>query len=236
MRLLLALAASLLLHLLPGLLDWGPGQWGNAPPTVGRAVFVVSLAGRSEQDAAPLAIDTAAGKEDRQASSAAADSSPPVAPAEPPPPASEIAVTLGHQRLAAYLPPYLARADTLNVPDGAWYFPASELTVPPRLVDALSLDAVEPEAREEALRGRLVLRVYLARDGKVDRVEVAASTLPATLQEAVAAAVSKARFRPGEIQGVAVTSSTRFEINLDASDGGASHLTDRQYLRTTRPH
>ena len=49
----------------------------------------------------------------------------------------------------------------------------------------------------------------------------------ATDAEAAVAAFSRLRFRPGEIQGVAVSSESRFEVAFNVREVGSSHATDR---------
>jgi len=129
--------------------------------------------------------------------------------------------------LAADVPPFPALPVLPKPPPGSRYFRRSELTV-----GAVPLDepAIEPpdDSAGDALRGgTVVLRVFLAADGAVDGVEVASSSLPPAFGEAAVAAFSRLRFRPGEIQGVAVSSESRFEVAFDAFDAGGSHASDR---------
>jgi len=102
-------------------------------------------------------------------------------------------------------------------------------------VAAVPLDepAIEPpgDSAGHALPGgKVVLRVFLAADGALDRVEVASSSLPPAYDQAAVAAFSRVRFRPGEIQGVAVSSESRFEVGFDDGDPGSSHASDRHGL------
>ena len=45
---------------------------------------------------------------------------------------------------------------------------------------------------------------------------------PSVFDEAAVAAFANLRFRPGEIEGVAVTSQTAFEVYFDDSESGRS--------------
>ncbi len=216
----MALLTSLLLHLLAVLL---------LQQAVGTAAT-----GQPESAAVRVTLRAADGQ---QAPVSVAAELPTLPPADPPPAAARapaaseaLLATLGERRLAAYVPPYLATV--LNVPQGAWYFSRAELSVPPQLQDEPLLQSPPDAAGSAApVTGKLVLRVFVGAAGAVERVEVASSSLPPAFEEAVVAAFSRVRFRPGEIEGVAVTSETHFELMFDAGELGRSHATDRAGIR-----
>jgi len=232
-RLLWALAGSLLLH-------WGvwtvlrPGA-GAAGPVLVRSTVFATL--RSTARAAPPAVIEVPG----DATPAASPDAPSVRvaesePALPPEPAesaqaTSLVATLGQQRLEAQLPPYLVAPFSIDASQGPWYFPRSELTVAPKLLDEPLIPQPEKPGTAGQRTGKVVLRVFVSAGGTVDRVEVAGSSLPAVFDEAATAAFARLRFRPGEIEGVAVNSETRFEIVFDSSETDGSHATDRVGIR-----
>ncbi len=214
-RLLVALLTSLLLHLLAGLLL--------------QQAVATAATGQPESAAVLVTLRAAVGRQPPQA----ADAEPPPLPPNAGPPAVERApetseallATLGERRLAAYVPPYLATI--LNVPQGSWYFSRAELSVPPQLQDEPLLQLPPDHGGAAPAAGKLLLRIFVGASGAVERVEVASSSLPPAFDEAAVAAFSRVHFRPGEIEGVAVTSETRFEVVFDGSELGRSHSTDR---------
>jgi TonB family protein len=115
----------------------------------------------------------------------------------------------------------------LDAPQGPWYFRRSELTVAPKLLDEPLIAQPEKPGAAGPRTGKVVLRVFVSAGGAVDRVEVASSSLPAVFDAAASAAFAHLRFRPGEIEGVAVNSETRFEIVFDGSETDSSQATDR---------
>jgi hypothetical protein len=136
-RLLWALTGSLLLH-------WGvwavlrPGA-GAVGPGLGRSTVFATL--RSTARAAPPAAIEAPGDEILAASADAPSThvaeSEPALPPEPAESAdaTSLLATLGQQRLEAQLPPYLVAPLAIGASLGPWYFPRSELTVAPKLLD-----------------------------------------------------------------------------------------------------
>ncbi|MEF8719389.1 MAG: TonB family protein [Candidatus Accumulibacter necessarius] len=145
----------------------------------------------------PPAAKHVARAEGRPAAARAADS---------PEPAALVAAR-GQRRLAADIPPYLLEPWVVNAPLAGWYFSRAELTVPPVLQDAPRLQFPDGE-RCAAGRGRVLLRVFLGVGGAVEGIEVLSSDPPSVFDEAAVAAFANLRFRPGEIEGVAVTSQT----------------------------
>ena len=206
-----ALLVSLLLHLLLAMLL----QWASGPVGQPRAGALVATLRGDVGESLPVVSATDASPE--AAAQAGASGIP-----------ESLQATLGERSLAAHVPPYLA--SVLNVPSTAWYFPPAELTRPPVLLDAPQLPLPDNAGGAASPGGKAVLRVFIAADGTVDRSEVAGNLSPA-YQEVLLNAVSRLRFRPGEIEGVAVSSETRFAVELDASDTGSSHASDRLRLR-----
>lgn len=221
-NLLPALAASLVLHLLLlSLIRLAGNPAGEGTPGRGTAAAGLALSVRVSQQAqqashrAPLPVPALEG-----------DAALPDAPALPPAPEEGVvAATLGHRRLAEYRPPYLAQAEVVASPPGGWYFPRAQLTVEPRLQDEPALDLPDSVAGGAPRAGKLVLRVFVGFGGAVDRVEISQSSLPTEYEEAAVAAFAAVRFRPGELEGVPVSSELRFEIAFDPSLSGSSHLT-----------
>ncbi len=219
--LLLALAISLVLHLLAlRVLAPAGNAAGEGAPGRGTAAARMALSVRVSQQAqqamqrAPAPLPSVAGD-------AAAGEVPALPPA---PEEGMLAATLGHRRLAEHMPPYLVQAEVFESPSGGWYFPRSQLTVAPRLQDEPALDFPPGAAKGAPPAGKLVVRVFIAAGGAVDRVEISRSTLPTAYEEAAVAAFAAVRFRPGELEGVPVSSETRFEIVFDAQTAGSSHL------------
>jgi TonB family protein len=236
-RLLWALAGSLLLH-------WGvwavlrPGA-GAVGPGLGRSTVFATL--RSTARAAPPAAIEAPGDEILAASADAPSTrvaeSEPALPPEPAESAdaTSLLATLGQQRLEAQLPPYLVAPLAIGASLGPWYFPRSELTVAPKLLDEPLIPQPEKPGTTGPRTGKVVLRVFVGAGGTVDRVEVAGSSLSADFDAAAAAAFARLRFSPGEIEGVAVNSETRFEIVFDGGETDGSHATDRVSVGDLRP-
>jgi len=149
-----------------------------------------------------------------------------------PSPAVDLLVALGQRRLEANVPAYLSQPAVVHSLAGGWYFSRADLTVPPKLLNEPELPAAGMSAAGMAGRGgKVVLRVFVGADGAVDRVEVLKSNVSPAFEEAVVNAFSQVRFRPGEIEGVAVTSETRFEITFEGMDTDGSHATDHVAFR-----
>lgn len=243
--LLWALAASLSLHLVAlAMIEVAAGSAGarlaGSPPSA----LVATLLGPAGRDAA------------------GETTSPGVLPAAPAPAAEEGEAVetaplaqdlrdrvevLGQRRLAAYLPPYLSEASSetsseapalkslADSPLGPWYFPRSHLTRPAALQDEPQITAPPRAAGEAPASGKVVLRVFVGAGGAVERIDVASSTLPADYDAAAVAAFSRLRFRPGEIEGVAVTSEARFEIAFAAGEIGSSHVAGSKAAQAAPP-
>jgi len=113
------------------------------------------------------------------------------------------------------------------IPANTAYFRRSELTLPPVLQDEPLIDAPEEMGNGKKKGGKLVLRLFVNASGEVDRVTVDSSSSPTAFEEAAVAAFLPLRFRPGEIDGVAVSSQVVFEIDFDKQALGASRSSDR---------
>ncbi|MEF8698211.1 MAG: TonB family protein [Candidatus Accumulibacter sp. UW26] len=215
-RLFAALLASLLLHLL---------LWSLHRPVLPSAGSQGVLAAVLLPGEADAAAPTRPGDEPLSRS----DQAPPVDdPARAQrqtgsPSAALLLTALGERRLVAQVPDYLATV--LDVPSGSWYFSPAELTVAPLLQEAPLIEAPENPDSANAGVGKVLLRVLVAADGAVDRVELESSDLPAAFADAAVAAFARLRFRPGEIDGVAVSSERRFEVRFDGRESGRSHST-----------
>lgn len=92
------------------------------------------------------------------------------------------------------------------------YFPAEKLTRQPELAEAI--DDKLNESFEAGFRGHAVIRLFLDETGKVDKVSVLESTLPIDIEGLVVRSFFKARYRPGEIDGVPVMSEMTVSADL----------------------
>ncbi|HRF73973.1 MAG TPA: TonB family protein [Accumulibacter sp.] len=239
--LLWALAASLSLHLVAlAMIQVAAGSAGarlaGSPPSA----LVATLRGPASRDARGESEDSGV----LLAASRAEEGRGQAAEAVPPEPDSRDPVeVVGQRRLAAYLPPYLSEASSetpvlgslADSPLGPWYFPRSHLTRPVALLDEPQVTAPPRAAGEESASGKVVLRVFVGAGGAVERIDVASSTLPAEYDAAAVAAFSRLRFRPGEIEGVAVTSEARFEIAFAAGEIGSSHVAGSRAAQAAPP-
>ncbi len=248
-KLPLALGASLLLHLgalavlqctLGPVADVAPAPGSAATVTSGVLLTLRGSATQGTQESAG-APEGSAGNEATEAGATRAASEPGTMasegseqPAATPSVESPVAasaaplVARGQRRLAESLPPYPAQPFLPALPTGPGYFRTSELTVAAALLDEPLIEPPDDGAGDALRGGKVVLRVFLAADGAVMRVEVASSSLPPAYGDAAVAAFSRLRFRPGEIQGVAVSSESRYEVEFKGGEAGSSHASDRK--------
>lgn len=112
------------------------------------------------------------------------------------------------------------------MPEQKSYFRRSELSVAPVMQDEPLVDVSESLGRGQK-GGKLALRLFISASGTVDRIEVLRGTLPSDVEELAMAAFLPVRFKPGEIDGVAVSSQLVFEIDLDGPAKGASRSSDQ---------
>lgn len=220
-RLRWALAVSVMLHLLAlaalAAVIGAAAARLPASSTAGGTLIAASLRPASGQpglvrSAAPARESPAPGREEVAVAELAAVS-----------PDGAKVVALGQRRLAAHLPPYLAAPPVLDVQPGPWYFRATELTRAAALQEAPVLAPPPAAAGQRLPAGKVVLRVLIGATGDVDRVDVAGSSLPPDYEAAAVAAFAPLRFRPGEIEGVPVSSELRLEVSFEAGDNGRSH-------------
>jgi TonB family protein len=94
------------------------------------------------------------------------------------------------------------------------YFAASWLSVKPYPLRRVDLEL--PQAKNGIeYYGTVRLEVYINADGGVDRVDAAASTVPAEFRDDAVKAFSQARWEPGRIWGIRVKSVKRVEIDFE---------------------
>lgn len=90
------------------------------------------------------------------------------------------------------------------------YLPAAELEARPQI-----MSRVNPEYPKDLVagsRGRVVLELFIARDGTLDRVQVARAEPPGRFEDSALKAFSGARFTPGMKNGIPVPSLMRIEV------------------------
>lgn len=93
---------------------------------------------------------------------------------------------------------------------GVRYLPASELDVRPQIASR-----VKPEYPKDLVsgtRGRVILELFIARDGRLDRVQVARAEPAGRFEESALKAFSTARFSPGIKNGIPFPSLMRIEV------------------------
>ena len=250
-KLPLALGASLLLHLgALAVLQCTLGPVADVAPAPGSAPTVTSgvlltlrgsatqgtqeSAGAPEGSAGTEATEAGATRAASEPGTMASEGSeqPAATPSVESPVAASAAplVARGQRRLAESLPPYPAQPFLPALPTGPGYFRTSELTVAAALLDEPLIELPDDGAGDALRGGKVVLSVFLAADGAVVRVEVASSSLPPAYGDAAVAAFSRLRFRPGEIQGVAVSSESRYEVEFKGGEAGSSHASDRKAI------
>ncbi|MBI4986468.1 MAG: TonB family protein, partial [Rhodocyclales bacterium] len=106
-----------------------------------------------------------------------------------------------HAAPAATAAPAPPLRDTTAAPAPP-YFPSKALS---RLPEALTeFVPILPDGAAAHVGGRLELRLWLDRDGRIDRVVLLRTQLPDAVDAAALAAFARMRFRPAEIQGVPV--------------------------------
>ena len=102
-------------------------------------------------------------------------------------------------------------------PDARGYYPAAQISRPPRPLSSIDLNL--PEARLLTAPGRLLLTLWIDVEGTVVAFRVDAPDLPEEYASAVAEAFSATRFAPGELLGNKVPSVLRLEILHEAGNG-----------------
>jgi len=92
-----------------------------------------------------------------------------------------------------------------------FYHSSHALTRPPELVEEAPAEIELPESQEP---GQLLLRLAIDRYGVVNGVSVLRSSLARELEGQVVLQFYRARYRPGEIDGVPVNSELLLVVNL----------------------
>lgn len=103
-------------------------------------------------------------------------------------------------------------AELLPVPAPDFYT-ADQLTKPPVAISRPDLDVPNSVAR--AVRGNLVLKVWIDEFGNVVSVVVEQSSLPPAVTGQAARAFRTLRYEPGEIDGRKVAVQLNVEVNYD---------------------
>lgn len=92
------------------------------------------------------------------------------------------------------------------------YWPADQLEVRPQIRTHVMPEY--PKDLPAGVRGRVVLELYVAADGRLDRVRVASAEPRGRFEQAAVKAFSAARFAPGRRKGKAVPSLVRIEVTF----------------------
>lgn len=95
------------------------------------------------------------------------------------------------------------------------YFPAKALS---RMPEALTdFNPAIADLAGSHVTGRMELRLWLDRDGRIDRVQLLKTELPDVFSDAALEAFRRMLFRPGEIQGVPVASWSDIVVGFEPS-------------------
>lgn len=92
------------------------------------------------------------------------------------------------------------------------YWPAERLDARPQIKTHVMPEY--PADLPAGVRGRVVLELFIAPDGKLDRIRVARSEPRGRFEQAAVKAFSGARFTPGMRKGKAVPSLLRIEVTF----------------------
>lgn len=111
--------------------------------------------------------------------------------------------------------------------EGHKYFRRSELTIPPSLDSGSLVGSLEGLGKLEPIGGKFTLRLYISTTGDVSRAEIDKSAALNAYEEASVDGFRSLHFRPGEIDGIAVSSQVVFEIDFDILPPGLSRSSDR---------
>jgi TonB family protein len=82
------------------------------------------------------------------------------------------------------------------------YYPAKAISRMPEAIT--NFEPHLPASEDNGTGGKLSMRLWINESGSLDRLSVLSSELPETFENAALAAFKQMRFRPGEIEGVAV--------------------------------
>lgn len=91
-----------------------------------------------------------------------------------------------------------------------YYYPATDLDDPPRIVGEIDFDDSELAGHPEG--GEVLLRLLIDERGTVERVLIDKASVTAELALAASARFASARVRPGSLNGRAVRSALQVEI------------------------
>lgn len=92
------------------------------------------------------------------------------------------------------------------------YYPTSQLSIGPKALTQVELDA--PEIRYSTASGRVVLNLWINESGEVAKASMEITELPEPVTTAIVEAFRKLRFKPGELDGRVVGSVMKIEAGL----------------------
>lgn len=84
------------------------------------------------------------------------------------------------------------------------YFPVADLHQMPVAIGRFEIQT--PAGGDTGQDGRMTVRVWIGRDGRVERTQILSRDLPAAYASVAVKAFENLRFKPGEINGAAVPS------------------------------
>jgi len=97
------------------------------------------------------------------------------------------------------------------------YFLTRELDVRPGIMTRTDPEYPEAAARR-FLSGRVVVRLYIEEDGKVEKVDVVTADPPGYFEDAAVRAFLASKFSPGMKNGRPVKVQMTLEVNFDSAD------------------
>ena len=92
------------------------------------------------------------------------------------------------------------------------YWPAAGLEVRPQIMSHVMPEY--PADVPAGVRGRVVLELFISKDGTLDRIRVARAEPRGRFEQAAIKAFSRARYAPGKRKGQAVPSLMRIEVTF----------------------
>lgn len=135
-------------------------------------------------------------------------------PAETEPPSLSAAATTVTSRLPPTAPGAPAQPTPPRGSDEAVFVDARLLSLRPAVLDIVALPQPRPD--EQRGPGKALFTLFVDRSGRVIRISVDASDLPAEVEDESKQAFFKSRFRPGMIEGYAVNAWMQVEVVFDA--------------------
>lgn len=152
-------------------------------------------------------------------------------PAEPEPPNVVAAATTATPES----PPTASSTQVQPSPPGGSgedvFVDARLLSLRPAVLDLVALPQPRPDDHRGP--GKALFTLFVDRDGRVVRVRVDSSDLPAEVEDESKQAFFKARFRPGMIDGQAVNARMQVEIVFDAP--AVAHRSQSDAASTSLP-